>query len=355
MICANCEQLPEPLPSRGTLYLAAPLAHTIGKVRAGLRAQAQAFDEPVPGVLRIPLEDGGLSRLSPWLEKHLSTPEQRDTRSLYCRSDASPGLTELMQMDSLASLLGQLRGAWLAEILAADRLVTHFQPIVRAADPKQIVAYECLLRANGVDGKLIGAPTLLDAARAGGLLFQLDHAARLKSIESAHRFGVQAQLFINFLPSAIYDPTFCLRTTIAAIEDAGIRPSQVVFEVVESEEMADPAHLSNIVRHYRERGFRLALDDMGAGYSSLNLMTQLRPDVIKLDMGLVRGVDQDPYKASVAGKLLEMGHELRVIMLGEGVETQGEFEWLRAHGVQLVQGWLFAKAASPPPGVASLA
>ena len=126
-------------------------------------------------------------------------------------------------------------------------------------------------------------------------------------------------------------------------------PSGIVFEVVESDEIHDTGHLLGILEVYREAGFGVALDDVGAGYSSLNLLSRLRPDYVKLDMGLTRGVNTDPYKARVAMKLLEMCRELDVRTVVEGVETVGEWEWAREHGADFVQGYLLARPAAVPP------
>lgn len=158
------------------------------------------------------------------------------------------------------------------------------------------------------------------------------------------RHGVEGNLFINFTPAAVYDPVFCLRSTVEAVEAAGISPERIVFEVTETEEAKDVDHLKNIAAFYREKGFRVALDDVGSGYSSLNMIHRLRPDFIKLDMQLVRGVDQDPYKALVAGKVLEMARGLGVETIVEGVETEGELAWARE------QGATFARPQSPPVG-----
>jgi EAL domain-containing protein (putative c-di-GMP-specific phosphodiesterase class I) len=159
----------------------------------------------------------------------------------------------------------------------------------------------------------------------------------------------RARLFVNFNPSSIYTPLFCLRSTFEAVESAGLNPARVVFEVVESEDVRDTEHLLGILGVYRKAGFAVALDDVGAGYSSLNLLARLRPDYVKLDMGLTRGVDTDPYKAQVVGKLLEMARGLGVLTVVEGVETVGEWEWARAHQADYVQGYLFARPANPAP------
>ncbi len=93
----------------------------------------------------------------------------------------------------------------------------------------------------------------------------------------------------------------------------------------------------------------MALDDLGAGYSSLNLLASLRPDFVKLDVGLVRDVDRDPYRTAIAAKLLDLAKDLGVIVVAEGVETEEQWRWLVAHGADLAQGFFFARPASPPP------
>ena len=156
-------------------------------------------------------------------------------------------------------------------------------------------------------------------------------------------------IFINFNPPAIYDPVYCLRSAFHAAERAVIDPSRVIFEVVETVHVDDPDRLVDILAHYRQAGFRVALDDVGAGFSSLNLLVRLRPDIIKLDKALIRGVDRDPFRAAIAAKLLEAARELGVRTVAEGVETMGELEWLRAWGGDLVQGYLIARPVHPAP------
>ena len=103
------------------------------------------------------------------------------------------------------------------------------------------------------------------------------------------------------------------------------------------------------MRSYRDAGFKVALDDLGSGFSSLNLLTMLCPDFIKLDMGLIRDVDSHPVKATIALKLLEAARELGIATIAEGVETLAEWAWVRDHGADYVQGYLFARPGSPPP------
>lgn len=178
-------------------------------------------------------------------------------------------------------------------------------------------------------------------------MFPLDRAARLRAIRGAVEAGLTGRIFINFNPTSVYDPAFCLRTTVAAIDRAGIEPGRVVFEIVESDE--SHPDLPRITRYYRDAGFGVALDDLGAGFGSLNLLTELKPDFVKLDMQLTRGVDLDPYKGAILLKPIEMAHKLGIETVAEGIETEAEYTWVRDHGVDYVQGYLIARPAYPPP------
>ncbi len=190
---------------------------------------------------------------------------------------------------------------------------------------------------------------MFETARDAGLLFNLDRVARMKAIGEASGLGLESNIFVNFNPTSIYEPASCLRSTMTAIEESGISHSRIVFEVTESEHVKNDRHLRSILDFYRKSGFRIALDDLGAGYGSLNLLAALRPDFVKLDAGLIRDVDQDPYRAAIASKLLELAKELGVTIIAEGVETEEQWRWLLDNGADFVQGFFFARPAFPPP------
>ncbi len=341
--CGRCEILPPPLPERATLFLAPPLSHTAGTVRRVLRETGAAVDTGDDGLLRVDLAPGDLHPVLDALLVRLTAAEQTDTRTLLVAAGETPDIHDIVRARSLRALAATARADWLVDLLRDERLTTHLQPIVRATAPAEIFGYECLMRGLAPDGELIPPGTLYTAATDANLLFQLDLAARLGAIRSAHRQAITTRIF------SIYDPAFCLRSTVRAIEAAGIPPEQVVFEAVESEEVRDTGHLLNVLSYYREAGFQVALDDLGSGYGSLALLTQLRPDFVKLDIALIRGVDQDPFKAILASKLLEAAHACGIQTVAEGVETSGEWRWLRDHGADLVQGFLFARPGDPAP------
>jgi EAL domain-containing protein (putative c-di-GMP-specific phosphodiesterase class I) len=339
---------PSTVPDAGVLYLGPPGDESRTALREYLRSAGVSAGEPFPGILAVPLTPGLLQNLAADLADAPSETLLHSTRVLVASHGESPSLIHLVKTLSLAALLSGVRGRWLAELLCGDRLVSHFQPIVRATDPTAVFGHECLVRGLTPNGGLVPPRDLFTAARGAGMLSHLDRAARQTAIRSAARAGAGGHLFVNFNASSLHAPGYCLRHTVEAVAEAGLDPARMVFEVVEDEEVRDTGWLVEALRVYRWAGFGVALDDVGAGYNSLNLLAHLRPDFVKLDMGLVRGVDRDRYKARVAGKMLELARDLGVRAVVEGVETPGEWEWARSAGADFLQGYLFARPAPLP-------
>lgn len=350
MPCARCETLPETADVAGTLHLWLPVGHSRSKVVTYLQEVGRSFDFADAGGLAIPLEAQRTADLLLPLAGLLSQVESEDARCLFKVGDQPLSASDIPQVQSLRQFMQLSQSSWLVEMLREERLTSHFQPIVRVDDPGRPIGHELLLRGIAVDGSLVSPGHLFDVARECGMLFQLDLAARRAAIRSAIARSIEGQLFINFSPTAIYDPSHCLRSTISAIDAEGIAHERVVFEVTESDKTVDVFHLRGILNYYRSSGFRVALDDIGSGYSSLNLLHQLRPDFIKLDIELVRGVDRDPYKALVAEKILEIANRLGIETITEGVEREEELAWVKASGATYAQGYLLGRPAAEPVG-----
>jgi len=281
------------------------------------------------------------------LRRILTHREADDIRVLYRPTGGELTTADLPKVQSYTafSLVGQ--STWLSEMLSEERFTSVLQPIVWAADPDRVFAREALLRGVGKDDAIVYPNYIFDVARGCGMLVQVDLAARKAAIDRMVLDGVRETLFVNLAASTLEDPISSLDRTVEMIEAAKIPPRQVVFEVVESDEAHDAPHLKGLLRYYRDAGFRVALDDVGAGYSSLNLLHQLRPDFIKLDMGLIRGVDTDPYKALIAHKIIEIASTLGVETIAEGVETPEELDWVRSHGATYAQGYAIARPTAP--------
>ena len=337
--CQDCETLASPVPKSGMLYL----CPADDELLVSLTELKLLFLRVMPGVVSLPITN----ELFPLLAAHRA--DWGIVRAAIVPEGIEPTMAALMTSVHLMTLLKQVEGEWLRDLLRDQRLTTHFQPIVLANSPAVVHGYECLTRGRETDGTLIPPNKLFRTARETGLLYVLDKSARVSAVSHSAKLIPSAKIFINFMPSAIYNPETCLRTTFRAAELAGIDPKRIVFEVVESEEVRDTEHLLNLLLEYRKAGFQVALDDVGAGYSSLKLLTKLRPDYIKIDMELIRNISEDRYKAQVVAKLLEMAHSLGIQTIAEGIESRKEWNWLKKHKVHFVQGYLFAKPEQRPP------
>ncbi|MEM6434768.1 MAG: EAL domain-containing protein [Cyanobacteria bacterium P01_D01_bin.115] len=328
----------------GRLFLWFPVPHTLAKGIAYLKQEKLEYQlmQERSG-LNVICQSGQAKDIACGIAQLLAPMEISETRVLFNRGKAQPQLHDFSDITSLQRFLKLSESDWLVNMLAEERFVNHFQPIVSIQDTTQIYGYESLIRGVDEQGNLVMPESILTAATEAGLLAQLDRIARLRAIAQASQHQLMGRLFINFTPTALYDPVSCLRSTVEAIDAAGISHDQVVFEVVESDNPQDVGHLKTVLKFYREAGFLVALDDLGAGYSSLNLLHQLRPDFIKLDMEMIRDVHCDLYKASITEKLLEIAQKLNIQTVAEGIECVEELAWLRDRGATLAQGYLIAR------------
>lgn len=216
-----------------------------------------------------------------------------------------------------------------------------FQPIVDVAR-NYIFAYEALVR--GPEGQ--SAASVLSQVNADNR-YAFDQQCRVKAIELAARLypdNADLNLSINFMPNAVYEPRACIRLTLATAERVGFPLDRIIFEFTEDEKL-DTAHILNILDTYKKIGFKTAIDDFGAGHAGLGLLTKFQPDIVKLDMDLVRGIDRDPVKRKVVNHTLRLLDDLEITPVCEGIESGEEMAVLRDLGVTLIQGYLLAKPA----------
>jgi EAL domain-containing protein (putative c-di-GMP-specific phosphodiesterase class I) len=212
-----------------------------------------------------------------------------------------------------------------------------FQPIVRASTRK-IVAYEALARGTAGEGFMEVFKNVTEEN-----LYRFDQACRVKAIRKAAELGMTVALNINFTPNAVYKPELCIRTTLAAAKEYNFPVKNISFEVTEGEEVVDKNHLIGIIREYQSLGFSTAIDDFGAGYAGLNLLADFQPDYIKIDRALIDYVDQSPARQAIIKGTLLTCSLLDIGVLAEGVERVEEYRWLRDQGIDLFQGYYFAR------------
>jgi EAL domain-containing protein (putative c-di-GMP-specific phosphodiesterase class I) len=298
--------------------------------------------------VKLVLPDAQVGPVCLGLAECLSPVEAATTKALRLAADQSPQLADLAKVSTLRHLALLHQSRWLSEILARNQLTSHFQPIVHAQDTSRIFAHEALLRAQDAHGNPVPPLRLIQAARETNTMRDLELQAQRAALKGMTVHAVPATVFVNVNPTCLGEAASALDETVQLIDRLGIPHQQVVFEIVEMDSIADVDAFGRAMRTYKEAGFRFALDDLGSGYSGLNLVHQLRPDFIKLDMALVRHVHQDAYKAVITQMVIELARRLDLKTIAEGVEHLGELAWLRENGVDFVQGYLIAKPCSPP-------
>ena len=214
-----------------------------------------------------------------------------------------------------------------------------FQPIADISTG-EVFAYEALAR-----GKNRESAASVFGAVPPEKLHAFDHAARLAAVKLAARLGLKSKLSLNVLPGCIESMPESLDLLLECATQAGLSHQQLMLEITEGEAIQRPKEFSQLLDRYRARGVRLAIDDFGAGYSGLNLLASFQPDIIKLDMHLVRDIDHAGPRQAIARAVLQVCDDLGIEVIAEGVETMGEYSWFRRVGVRLFQGYLLARPA----------
>jgi EAL domain-containing protein (putative c-di-GMP-specific phosphodiesterase class I) len=233
------------------------------------------------------------------------------------------------------------------DIINKSSLTSYFQPIVRASD-KSIYGYEALIRGVKENGELMFPDELFKKSTRNDLNFKLDRMCRESALKTAAVKKITQKVFINFLPTAIYDPEFCLKSTVKWAKQLEFDPKNIIFEVVETESVKDKEHLNKILNYYKKQNYAIALDDVGEGYSSLNMLVDIHPDIIKIDRNIIRNIDKEDLKQSTYKALYTLAKENNIEVLAEGVETRYELEMIESIGVDYIQGYYYAKPSAEP-------
>jgi EAL domain-containing protein (putative c-di-GMP-specific phosphodiesterase class I) len=274
------------------------------------------------------------------LHSQLSQPEAEDLRVTF-------DLANLMAATSLIQVSNRSESQWFEEAIRNDRFIHWFQPIVDVG-LESVIGHECLIRLQKTSpadsAGFYNGQEIMDAAISRGDLHVFDSYSRRAAIRNAARAYSGGKVFINFTPSSIYDPAFCMASTLQAMEQTHLSPADIVFEVIECERVRDPRHLRKIVDFYREKGFSVALDDVGTGSNSLQMMSEIQPDYIKLDKSIVWNCHTHVGRKTIE-KLAEIGNETGMQVIAEGVETPEMRDTLSHCGISLMQGYYFGKPA----------
>ncbi|MBT2323336.1 EAL domain-containing protein [Variovorax paradoxus] len=214
-----------------------------------------------------------------------------------------------------------------------------FQPIVDLAR-REVFAHEALVRGTAGEG----ASEVL-AGVAPRHRFAFHEACRVKAIEMASALSMASRLSLNVMPNDVAGQTECFRTAMAAASRCNFPIDRLMFEITEGERVEDLPGLAAAFRTFKRYGFTSAIDDFGSAYAGFELLAAFQPDAVKIDMSLVRDIHIDPVRLTIVKGFVATCGELGIKVIAEGVEVPEEVRELRALGVDLFQGFLFARPA----------
>jgi EAL domain-containing protein (putative c-di-GMP-specific phosphodiesterase class I) len=241
----------------------------------------------------------------------------------------------------VARLESRKRRKQIFELVLERQIYSVYEPIVEVSS-RTVFGYEAL--ARGPDGTELHSPaTLFEMATEQDLVFQLDCLCRQSGLDGARDLPGGAKLFLNVRPSTIHDPNFRAEALERTLQRCGLSPSDVVFEISEQESIANFDIFREVRDYYGKLGFQIALDDVGAGYASLEAVMEIRPEFIKVDRAFCAKIDEDPGRQHLLRALQTLADQIGARIIGEGLDTIEELQTLGSLGIHFGQGWLFGK------------
>lgn len=240
----------------------------------------------------------------------------------------------------------QLRAA-----LTNDEFLLQYQPILQMADGNPIVAVEALVRWNHPTQGLISPDAFIPAAEASGLIIPLGEWVEQTAAECMRKwqdkFGFMT-LALNISARQFHQRDLCERL-VSIVAEAGLAPQSIEVEITESMALFDAKHAIETIHALKNAGTQIAIDDFGTGHSSLNYLRRFEADHLKIDRSFVAGIGSRGSDETLVKAIVAMGHSLGLKIVAEGVETNEQFEFLRSHDCDLVQGNLFSPPLDPAP------
>ena len=231
-------------------------------------------------------------------------------------------------------------------VLRTGAVQAVYQPVVDVLE-RRVVGYEALIRVPA--GTFPGPDQLFKAAYDNDSVWKLERLCRDRAIRGARGLPEDELLFLNMEPDSIHDPALRSETTFALLREMNLKPAQIVLEMTERSAVRDFTALRQLLSYLQFHGFRLAVDDVGSGYSGLKSIAEIKPDFIKIDMALIRDIEQHPIKQDLTGTIARFSTSSGITLIAEGVETVEELRCLQTIGVRFAQGFLFARPGPPFP------
>ncbi|MEO2267968.1 GGDEF domain-containing protein [Pseudoalteromonas sp. YIC-656] len=234
----------------------------------------------------------------------------------------------------------------LTQILQRGTITTVFQPIF-AIDRQQILGYEALSRGPQ-DSALSSPSSLFSCAMAANKLSELELLCRETAIKTFALLNLSGKLFLNVSPNTLLDPDHPKGQTLSLLKKYGLGAHQVVIELTEQDKVDDTNLLLSAVEHYRELGFSIAIDDLGAGYSGLKQWSEIQPDIVKIDRYFIDACDCSVVKREFLKSISELAKATNTRVIAEGIERPEELLLLSQLGINNVQGFFLEKPSAQP-------
>jgi len=232
-------------------------------------------------------------------------------------------------------------------ILTQCLISTHYQPILDFRRGT-ILGWEALTRGPK-DSSFRSPVVLFETAEQLGRLFALEKLCRESALENIGELKDNQKLFLNIHPKTMADPEFTPGKTLQLLENAGLSPENIVFEITERHSVQEFELFYKTLGHYRSQGFKIAIDDAGAGYSGLTTIAELQPEYIKLDKSLIDDIHKDPVKRALVETTVNFADKIGSQIIGEGIETKEQAICLKDIGVHCGQGFFIARPTRPKP------
>lgn len=234
----------------------------------------------------------------------------------------------------------------LKEVLKTGAVRAVYQPVVDLVERRSI-GFEALTRLT--TDAFPGPDQLFKAAYENDAIWKLERLCRERAIRGVRGIPAGHLLFLNMEPDSIYDPALRSEAVLDLLREADLKPTQVVLEITEHSAVNDHEAFRQMLNYFQFHGFRMAVDDVGSGYSGLKSIAELRPDYIKIDMALIRDIHLHPIKQDLTATIVRFSHSSGTTLIAEGVETVEELRCLQRIGVRYAQGYLFARPGEPFP------
>ncbi len=344
MLCKRCQQLPDFEETNIMVYVHIPTYHHEPEFERFL--QEEGFIYTKTGQYFV-VEVTSLKPFIDRLSSLFNVVERNDIKLLPFNKRKGLSLSDLKNMRSLEGWQAFYDAKQIRYVLMHEAVNVHYQPIIELSSGR-VIAHEALIRGRYHDGTDINPGVLFGQAKTTDLLFNLDKMCREVIIKDAADQKLEGKLFINFIPTSIYNPEHCLKTTLNAINTHNFNAEQVAFEVVETERIKNYDHLNTILDYYKEKGFMRVLDDVGSGYMDLETIKRLQPDIIKIDQTIIKDIHKHKSQQDKLNKYVDYCHKYNIKVLAEGVETKAEYDYVKALGLAYAQGYYIARPQPKP-------